>query len=171
MGKSEDGGPVMEATIFAKICSGLRLDAVVSHTLWMGKERMEPPWWRPTIFATVCSGRMIRTVVGLRPSFSAHVRWGEHGAPVDSLRRSLGVSRNGIQSAGRMSLGSPDSFSVRGVAVRLALCLTLRMSLRVEANDLRHGVLRSNDKKRMRDPGSGSPAVTDHRMSRDQRCR
>ena len=75
---------MVEATIFAKVCSGLRLDAVVSHTLWMGKVRMEPPWW---------------------------------------------------------------------------------------ANDLRDGMLRSNDRKRMRDPGSGSQAVIDHRTSRDQRCR
>jgi hypothetical protein len=27
-----------------------------------------------------------KSVVGLRPSFSSHVRWGERGAPVDCLR-------------------------------------------------------------------------------------
>jgi hypothetical protein len=27
-------------------------------------------------------GRIEKAIVGLRPSFSAHVRWGEHGAPV-----------------------------------------------------------------------------------------
>jgi hypothetical protein len=28
-----------------------------------------------------------KAIVGLRPSFSSHVRWGERGAPVDCLRR------------------------------------------------------------------------------------
>ena len=27
-------------------------------------------------------GRIEKAIAGLRPSFSAHVRWGEHGAPV-----------------------------------------------------------------------------------------
>ena len=31
--------------------------------------------------------RKAKAVVGLRPSFSSHVRWGERGAPVDSRRR------------------------------------------------------------------------------------
>jgi hypothetical protein len=30
-----------------------------------------------------------RAIVGLRPSFSSHVRWGERGAPVDFLRVEL----------------------------------------------------------------------------------
>jgi hypothetical protein len=29
---------------------------------------------------------VVKSVAGLRPSFSAQVRWGEPGAPVDSLR-------------------------------------------------------------------------------------
>jgi hypothetical protein len=32
-------------------------------------------------------GNAARAIVGLRPSFSAHVRLGERGAPVDSLQR------------------------------------------------------------------------------------
>src|ERR1700722_15656729 len=39
----------------------------------------------PALFAGVSSGRRTRAVVGLRPSFSSHVRWCEHGAPVDCL--------------------------------------------------------------------------------------
>src|ERR1700733_13636024 len=31
-----------------------------------------------------------KAVVGLRPSFSSHVRFGERGAPVDSLRTRMG---------------------------------------------------------------------------------
>jgi hypothetical protein len=31
--------------------------------------------------------RGAKAIVGLRPSFSVHVRFGERGAPVDSLRR------------------------------------------------------------------------------------
>ncbi len=30
-------------------------------------------------------GRSFKAFVGLRPSYSAHVRWGEHGAPVLNL--------------------------------------------------------------------------------------
>jgi hypothetical protein len=33
-------------------------------------------------FGTGFSGQMTKAIVGLRPAFSAHVRWGEHGAPV-----------------------------------------------------------------------------------------
>jgi hypothetical protein len=30
----------------------------------------------------ICGSIKRKAFVGLRPSFSAHVRWGEHGAPV-----------------------------------------------------------------------------------------
>jgi hypothetical protein len=37
---------------------------------------------RPSIFGLKLSGQRGKAIVGLRPSFSSHVRWGEHGAPV-----------------------------------------------------------------------------------------
>ena len=46
---------------------------------------------RTTAIRFKCSmeflANQVKTIVGLRPSFSAQVRWGEPGAPVDCLRR------------------------------------------------------------------------------------
>ena len=36
--------------------------------------------------------RMAKAIVGLRPSFSAHVRWGEHGAPSPNFLRVYTIS-------------------------------------------------------------------------------
>jgi hypothetical protein len=36
-------------------------------------------------------GDLAKAIVGLRPSFSSQVRWGEPGAPVDCLRQSVGL--------------------------------------------------------------------------------
>jgi hypothetical protein len=36
-----------------------------------------------------------KAIVGLRPSFSAHVRFGERGAPVDCLRRGYDIHQAG----------------------------------------------------------------------------
>jgi hypothetical protein len=47
-----------------------------------------------------------KAIVGLRPSFSSHVRWGERGAPVDSLRGGYGIDYMGA--------------SLQGCAIRLA---------------------------------------------------
>jgi hypothetical protein len=93
--------------------------------------------WRPTIFATVSSGLMIRNECGTRVregrarNRSPHptlcgwekVRMGANVCRPTIFAR-VGASGNGSQSAGRMGLG-PDSFSVRWVAVRVALCSTL----------------------------------------------
>ncbi len=44
--------------------------------------------------------RGVRTFEGLRPSYSAHVRWGEHGAPVQGVGHCGRKLRVVVRSAG-----------------------------------------------------------------------
>jgi hypothetical protein len=54
-----------------------------------------------------------KAVVGLRPSFSSHVRFGERGAPVDSLRQCCDTDSDGfvgeIMTKGRQFGDNPPS--------------------------------------------------------------
>jgi hypothetical protein len=69
-----------------------------------------------------CSGS--KSVGGLRPSFSAHVRWGEHGAPVQGRGPRLrGEELCGIRYRPElipMRPGAPDSTYARKECVRAA---------------------------------------------------
>jgi hypothetical protein len=68
-------GPA-DASVFGAIC--FERVMFMSQSLCSTRSRMtnvSPP------------AGVVKAIVGLRPSFSAQVRWGEPGAPVDSLRR------------------------------------------------------------------------------------
>jgi hypothetical protein len=64
-----------------------------------------------------------KAVVGLRPSFSSHVRWGERGAPVDSLWRLLRTASrpypSQIPGSSRKRLGRTPECGKSGGALQI----------------------------------------------------
>src|ERR1700722_18232100 len=63
--------------------------------------RGRPP--AESLRARMSASDAVKAIVGLRPSFSAQVRWGEPGAPVASLRRTYDIDPCGTLQAPSVS--------------------------------------------------------------------